>query len=45
MQIGALAFVIEQTVAGINMYLFIDPDFHCPLLGSWGYNVIMSEDQ
>jgi len=45
MQVGALSLIIEQAVAGINMYRFIDPDFHCALLGCLGYNVIMSEDQ
>jgi hypothetical protein len=34
MQIGAFSLVIEQAVAGINMYRFIDPGFHCALLGS-----------
>ncbi len=27
-KVCALPLVIEQTVAGINVYLFVDPDFH-----------------
>ena len=44
-KIGAFAFIMEQAVAGVDLHLLIDPDFHCSLLGSGGYNVIMSEDQ
>jgi hypothetical protein len=31
-EVGALPFVMEQTVAGIDLHLFIDRDFHCILL-------------
>jgi hypothetical protein len=31
MKVGAFADIMEQTVAGIKMHLFIDPDFHCML--------------
>jgi hypothetical protein len=32
MKVGAFPFVMEQAMAGINMHLFIDPDFHRMLL-------------
>jgi hypothetical protein len=32
MKVGAFPFVVEQAMAGINMHLFIDPDFHRMLL-------------
>jgi hypothetical protein len=44
-EIGAFPLVIKETVAGINVHRFIDPDFHCSPLGPQGYNVIMSNDQ
>jgi hypothetical protein len=43
MKVSAFAGIMEQTVAGINMHLFIDPDFHRMVLAMAGYNIIMSE--
>jgi hypothetical protein len=35
---------MEQAVAGINMHLFVDPDFHRILLACAGYNIITSKE-
>jgi hypothetical protein len=30
-KIGTFADIMEKAVTGIDMHLFIDPDFHCML--------------
>jgi hypothetical protein len=32
MKIGTFSLIMEKAVAGINMHLFVDPDFHRILL-------------
>jgi hypothetical protein len=34
-EVGTFSLVSEQTVAGINLHLFIDPDFHCSTVRFW----------
>jgi len=43
-EIGTLPLVMEEAVAGINLHLFIDPDFHCSSLTLRSYNLIIAKD-